>query len=92
MGDLDGNGTADLAGISSAGNIYYSTNLSTWTRIPGTLARLAVGDLNGDGRDDLAGVSSAGNIYWYQPQHLDPHPGLVVRSDQDQRHQWRWER
>ena len=39
--DLDGNGTDDLAGLTAAGGIYYSTNLSTWTNIPGQLTVLS---------------------------------------------------
>jgi hypothetical protein len=62
--DLDGNGTDDLAGLTAAGGIYYSTNLSTWTNITGVLAQLVVGDFNGDGRADLAGLTSAGGIYY----------------------------
>ena len=62
--DLDGNGTDDLAGLSSAGGIYYTTTLGAWTNIPGVLAQLRVGDLNGDGRADLAGLAENGSI-WY---------------------------
>ncbi len=62
--DLDGNGTDDLAGLTGAGQIFYSTNLATWTHIPGILAQLVTGDLNGDGKADLAGLTSAGGIYY----------------------------
>jgi len=64
VGDLNGDGRADLAGVNSAGYIYYSTNLKNWTRIPGALVRVVSGDFDGDGRADLAGVNSAGNIYY----------------------------
>ena len=42
-GDFNGDGKADLAGLNSAGSIYYSTNLSSWTRINGQLSRFAGG-------------------------------------------------
>ena len=63
-GDLDGNGTADLVGLTSTGAIYYTTNLSTWTNIPGWLSQLAVGDLDGNGTADLVGLDANGNIYY----------------------------
>ena len=62
--DLNGDGKSDLAGLNSAGQIYYTTDLNSWTRIPGTLAQLATGDFNGDGNADLAGVNGAGAIYY----------------------------
>ncbi len=62
--DFDGDGRDDLAGLNSAGAIYYSTNLTGWTRILGTLSRLVAGDFDGDRKADLAGVNSAGAIYY----------------------------
>ncbi|MER2584227.1 MAG: M4 family metallopeptidase, partial [Candidatus Competibacter sp.] len=57
--------TSLLAGVNSAGGIYYTTDLSTWHNIPGALSRLVAGDFDGDGKaDDLAGVNSAGGIYY----------------------------
>ncbi|MCC9001772.1 MAG: hypothetical protein LM549_03985, partial [Candidatus Competibacter sp.] len=62
--DFDGDGRDDLAGLNSAGAIYYTTNLTGWTRILGTLSRLVAGDFDGDRKADLAGVNSAGAIYY----------------------------
>ena len=63
-GDFNNDGYADLAGLNSAGNIFYTTNLSTWVPVPGILTSLVVGDFNNDGYDDLAGLNSAGNIFF----------------------------
>jgi len=65
-GDLNGDGSADIAGIDTAGKVWYTTDLSTWQDIPGrTLAKIATGDLNGDGNDDIVGVDASGSI-WYR--------------------------
>ncbi|MEI2781994.1 MAG: hypothetical protein V9H25_12380 [Candidatus Competibacter sp.] len=64
-----------LAGLTNTGGIYYSTNLATWTNIPGRLNKLVAGDFNGDGKADLAGLTTAGqHILLHQPRHLDQHP------------------
>ncbi len=63
-GDFDGNGSDDLAGLNASGNIYYTTDLSSWTQIPGTLKSLTVGDFNNDGKDDLAGLNGSGSIFY----------------------------
>jgi len=39
--DFDGDGTSNLAGLISNGLIFYTTDLSTWTQIPGVLSELA---------------------------------------------------
>jgi hypothetical protein len=41
VGDFNGNGASDLAGLTSNGLIFYATNLSAWTNIPGALSELA---------------------------------------------------
>jgi hypothetical protein len=63
----------DLAGVTSWGQIFYTTDLANWQTCPGTLSRLTCGDFDGDGVDGLAGVTSDGSIYstndlfnWYQ--------------------------
>ena len=55
-----------LAGLTSTGQVYYTTNLSTWVPISGQLAQLQIGDLNGDGQPDLAGLAGNGTV-WYTP-------------------------
>jgi hypothetical protein len=64
IADFDGDGTSDLAGITSADQIYYTTDLQNWTYIPGVLAQQVVGDFNGDGHSDLGGLTSTGQIYY----------------------------
>ncbi len=44
QGDLNGDGKADLAGLAGNGSVWYTTNLSAWTQIPGQLNRLAGDD------------------------------------------------
>ena len=61
--DMNGDGTADLAGLSSAGQIFYTTNRSTWANIPGWLDQIRIKDINGDGRADIIGLS-VGSIYY----------------------------
>jgi len=70
-----------LAGLNSAGQIYYTTNLSTWTNVPGTLEQLVAGDFDGDRQADLAGVSGRSSwrqrrrrhLLLHQQNKLDPH-------------------
>jgi peptidyl-Asp metalloendopeptidase len=62
--DLNGDGSGDIAGLNSNGQIYYTTNRSTWVNIPGGLAQIATGDVNGDGAADVVGVSSGGGVYY----------------------------
>ena len=56
--------TRYLAGVTSAGKIYYTTNLTTWKNIPGGLNQLVMGNLDGNGAADLAGLTSSGQIYY----------------------------
>ncbi len=53
-----------LAGLTADGQIYYTANLSTWTRISGQLNQLQIGDLNHDGQNDLVGLTASGHIYY----------------------------
>ena len=63
-GDLNNDGSDDLAGVSTSDQVQYSTNLATWTNITGELQSIVTGDYNGDGNDDIAGVNSIGQV-WY---------------------------
>ena len=62
--DFDEDGSSDLAGLTSGGLIFYTTDLSTWTQIPGVFNQLVVGDFDGDGLSDLAGLTSDGLIFY----------------------------
>ena len=64
VGDFNGDGKAELAGITITGCIFYRTDMNTWTRVPGQLMEMAVGDLNGDGKSDIAGLASDGLIFY----------------------------
>ncbi len=52
-------------GRTGTGGIYYTTNRTTWTNIPGTLHSLVVGNFNGDAYDDLAGLTSTGKVFYF---------------------------
>ncbi|NWG03050.1 MAG: hypothetical protein HXY44_09370 [Syntrophaceae bacterium] len=41
IADFDGDGSSDLAGLTSGENIYYTPDLQTWTQIPVVLSELA---------------------------------------------------
>ncbi|MDS4026326.1 MAG: tectonin domain-containing protein, partial [Candidatus Contendobacter sp.] len=47
--------------VGEAPNATHAS--STWTQVPGQLARLYVGDFNGDGEGDLVGIASNGTIW-----------------------------
>lgn len=51
-------------GVTERGEIFHTTDLRTWSYIPGRLAQIASGNLNDDGRDDLVGVTSDGFIFY----------------------------
>jgi hypothetical protein len=40
VGDFNKDGQSDLAGLNSVGNIFYTTDLATWTNIVGVLVEL----------------------------------------------------
>jgi C1A family cysteine protease len=65
-GDFNNDGKDDLAGLNVSGAAYYTTNLGTWSAIPGsmTFSSLVVGDFNNDGVDDLAGLTTGGSVYY----------------------------
>ncbi len=61
-GDFNGDGRQDLAGVSPSGEVYYSTSLGAWVKIPGVVQSIVAGDFDGDGDDDIAGINPAGAI------------------------------
>jgi hypothetical protein len=65
-GDFDSDGyNDDIAGLDDKGKVWYTTNLNTWTQIPGTLTKIICGDFNSDGyNNDIAGLNAKGRI-WY---------------------------
>lgn len=66
IGDFNGDGWQDLAGLDAQGNIWVNLTFSAgWRNIPGHLDTLVVGDFDGDGRDDLAGLQTTTGSIWY---------------------------
>jgi|GEM_PF-5749006 len=63
-GDLNGDSKADLIGVTSTGQIFYTLDLYNWQSVSGTLAQVTAGDLNGNGVANLAGLSSGGEVYY----------------------------
>lgn len=76
-----------LVGRNALGQIFISTDLATWSMLPGQLRHLIKGDFDGDQLADLAGLNDLGEIYfsldltrWTQiPGHLT----RVVAGDFD---------
>jgi len=64
VSDFNGDTLSDLAGLTSGGQIFYTTDLLNWTHTPGGLAQMVAGDFNADGRADLAGLTSGGQIFY----------------------------
>ena len=62
--DLDGDAFSDLAGLTSAGTVFYTTDLQTLAQIPGALEQIVSGDFDGDAFSDLAGLTSDGSIFY----------------------------
>lgn len=63
-GDFNNNGTDDVAGLSSSGQIWYSTNLSTWGNVPGTLTTLLSANFTPGGAAGLVGLTNTGQIFY----------------------------
>jgi hypothetical protein len=40
VGDYDGDGDTDLAGLNASGQIWYTTDMNNWQNIPGSLEEL----------------------------------------------------
>lgn len=75
IGDFNGDGSMDIAGLDANGKIWYTTDkgATDWKSIDyanASLDQLAVGDLNNDGKADLIGVvdssktSAYHNVYY----------------------------
>jgi glucose/arabinose dehydrogenase len=62
-GDFNGDGTTDLAGLTSAGSISFTTDLTNYTGIagPGFLTQMAVGNFNGISPADIVGITLDGS-------------------------------
>jgi hypothetical protein len=53
-----------LAGIGPDGSILYTSDMSSWKQVPGSLSALVIGDFLGTGSYGLAGMASDDSI-WY---------------------------
>lgn len=62
--DLNDDGKAELIGVTTAGQLFYSTDFQNWQWMPGILRQITKGDLNGDGKEDLIGITWTGQIYY----------------------------
>ncbi|NWF65785.1 MAG: DUF1566 domain-containing protein [Chloroflexi bacterium] len=63
-GDFNGDGKAELVGLTTAGQLFYSMDLQNWQWMPGVLSQITKGDLDGNGREDLIGITVLGHIYY----------------------------
>jgi hypothetical protein len=64
VGDVTGDGKADIVSCWSNGLWYQNGATSVWTKLPGTAPdRLTAGDVTGDGRFEIIGTWSNG--IWY---------------------------
>jgi hypothetical protein len=53
-----------LAGLAFDGSIWYTTDLSTWTNVPGKLTSLVIGDFSGNGNRGMAGIAADDSIWF----------------------------
>jgi len=64
VGDFNGDGMADLAGVADDHTVWRKFHgETTWTQLPGHFTMLAAADLTYDGSDDLIGLDTAHNIW-----------------------------
>jgi hypothetical protein len=64
-GDFNGDGRTDLAGLTSAGAISYTTDFTNYTNItgPGFLTQIKAGNFNGVLPDDIVGITTDGSVW-----------------------------
>ncbi len=78
VGDLDGDGYADLLAASAAGGGLYWYQYPHWTKhriADGTFTTdMAVGDIDGDGYEDVIIPSDAGLLWFRNPLHAGGDP------------------
>jgi hypothetical protein len=84
IGDINGDGRDDMAGVKADGTLLYYPNTtkfyppfatslkigSGWT----TFTKLALADMNGDGRADAVGMKSDGTLWYYANKGSDTAP------------------
>jgi len=67
IGDLNGDGTDEIAGVASDNTVWYTHNLSTWTNIPGQIRELHSAPMGNDnGADGLAGIAPDNSLWFTQ--------------------------
>jgi len=65
LSDLNGNGTSEIYGLNSIGNIYAIYSLTTWQNIPGTLAEINAANFNlSRNGNEFVGLNTAGDVYY----------------------------
>jgi probable HAF family extracellular repeat protein len=80
VGDFDGDGAQDSAGLAVNGRVWRCLAHTACTLLPGWLAHLVAGDFTRDGRTDLAGIGGSQTIWvWTEhDQHWREVPGRLV--------------
>jgi len=65
LSDLNGNGSSDIYGLNSNGNIYVNYNYKDWQNITGTLKEIKAGNFNiPRNSNELVGLNNFGDIYY----------------------------
>jgi outer membrane protein assembly factor BamB len=67
-----------LAGLTSGGNILYTSDMDTWQSVPGTMSSIGIGDFNLQNTFGIAALSSSGNVYYTNDlQNWNTFPGVL---------------